>query len=192
MFRLDIDDSANTPVPNAFSSRFQRCSRCVNHMVKRLVCMHDCSNMFNRLRGTTKFVVWLSGRTFMCPSFRRTLWRTHIVHNHENPRRAPTLSNHAPASRDRHLHKLATWSTPICFADRSGNCLFKVHVAAVLVLLEVQQQDALFAEQQSFPLAQALRIRRQLHLHRMPGNVLWKPTGDVSEVSCHTNSSFYE
>ena len=97
-----------------------------------------------------------------------------------------------PASRNRHLHKLATWSTPICFADRSGNCLFKVHVAGVLVLLEVQQQDALFAEQQSFPLAQALRIRRQLHLHRMPGNVLWKPTGDVSEVSCHTNSSFYE
>ena len=25
----------------------------------------------------------------------------------------------------------------------------------------------------------------------MPGNVLWKPTGYFSEVSCHTNSSFY-
>ena len=31
-----------------------------------------------------------------------------------------------------------------------------------------------------------------LHLHRMSGNVLWKPTGDVTEVSCHTNSLCYE
>ena len=132
MFRMEVHDSANTPsVPSAFSSTFQRCSRCVNHMVKRLVCVHCCLKMFNRFRGSTKFV---KAETSRVQPFGELSGLSDVHFHCQVTHRRPVTATSTNLPLGPPQFALLTVPVTVC-SDQSPRC-------RQTCILEIQQQDA--------------------------------------------------